>query len=139
MNDQYTLDDFRKQMAMVSNMALMKNMARFIPDIGQLSNAMNDFDESEMNGLFGIIDSMAPAERANTKIIDQSRRRRIAAGAGCEPHQVNELVRQYEAMAHVITTMDSKGMLERRKLLGEIQGDDEEDTPPDEPLSPVLA
>lgn len=119
---EFTLDDFRKQMSMVAKPGLMQKMMGMMPGMGQMRDAMNDFDESEMNGLFGIIDSMTPAERADTKLIDQSRRRRIAAGAGCEPHQVNELVKQYEAMAQVMTAMAGKGMRERMKMLGEVQG-----------------
>lgn len=119
---EFTLDDFRKQMAMVAKPGLMQKMMGMMPGMGQMRDAMNEFDESEMNGLFGIIDSMTPAERANTKLIDQSRRRRIAAGAGCEPHQVNELVKQYDAMAQMMTAMAGKGMRERMKMLGDVQG-----------------
>ena len=66
---------------------------------------MGDVDpEQDMKRLFGIIDSMTPEERRNpTKMIDQSRRRRIAAGAGVEPHEVNELVKQFDAMAQMMT------------------------------------
>jgi signal recognition particle subunit SRP54 len=119
---EFTLDDFRKQMAMIAKPGLMQKMMGMMPGMGQMKDAMDEFDESEMKGLFGIIDSMTPAEKANTKLIDQSRRRRIAAGAGCEPHQVNELIKQYDAMAQVMTAMAGKGMRERMKMLGEVQG-----------------
>ncbi len=119
---EFTLDDFRKQMAMIAKPGLMQKMMGMMPGMGQMKDAMDDFDESEMNGLFGIIDSMTAAEKANTKLIDQGRRRRIAAGAGCEPHQVNELIKQYEAMAQMMTAMAGKGMRERMKMLGEVQG-----------------
>ncbi len=119
---EFTLDDFRKQMAMIAKPGLMQKMMGMMPGMGAMRDAMDDFDESEMKGLFGIIDSMTPAERANTKLIDQSRRRRIAAGAGCEPHQVNELIKQYDAMAQVMTAMAGKGMRERMKMLNEVQG-----------------
>ncbi|MCO6047005.1 signal recognition particle protein [Aeoliella sp. ICT_H6.2] len=119
---EFTLDDFRKQMSMIAKPGLMQKMMGMMPGMGQMREAMNDFDESEMKGLFGIIDSMTPAEKANTKLIDQSRRRRIAAGAGCEPHQVNELIKQYDAMAQVMTAMAGKGMRDRMKMMGELQG-----------------
>lgn len=119
---EFTLDDFRKQMAMIAKPGLMQKMMGMMPGMGAMKDAMNDFDESEMKGLFGIIDSMTPAEKANTKLVDQSRRRRIAAGAGCEPHQVNEMLKMYEQMAGVMTAMAGKGMKERMKMLGEVQG-----------------
>ena len=63
-----------------------------------------------MKRLFGIIDSMTPAERRTpSKTIDQSRRRRIAAGAGVEPHEVNDLVKQFDAMAQMMTVAGRQG------------------------------
>ncbi|WP_442482366.1 signal recognition particle protein [Aeoliella sp. SH292] len=118
---EFTLDDFRKQMAMIAKPGLMQKMLGMMPGMGQMRDAMNQFDEGEMKGLFGIIDSMTAAEKSNTKLIDQSRRRRIAAGAGCEPHQVGELIKQYEAMAGVMTAMAGKGIRERMKMMGDLQ------------------
>ncbi len=67
-----------------------------------------------MKRLGGIIDSMTPAERRNpSKLIDQSRRRRIAAGAGVEPHEVNELVKQFDGMAGMMKEMAGLGMRDR--------------------------
>jgi signal recognition particle subunit SRP54 len=75
-----------------------------------------------MKRLFGIIDSMTPAERRNpTKTIDQSRRRRIAAGAGVQPNEVNELVKQFDAMSQIMTSMAGKGMRERMKMMQQVQ------------------
>ena len=91
--------------------------------MGSLTEAMGDVDpEQDMKRLFGIIDSMTPDERRNpSKTIDQSRRRRIAAGAGVEPHEVNELVKQFDAMAQMMTGMAGKGMRERMKMVRELQ------------------
>lgn len=145
---EFTLDDFRKQMAIVAKPGLMQKMIGMMPGIGQVRDAVNDFDESEMNGLFGIIDSMTPAERADTKLIDPSRRRRIAIGAGCGPRQVKELVLQYEAMAQIMTAMAVKGMRRRLWMIGDIDplnewgrtsDDKDDDLPPDAPPSPVPA
>jgi signal recognition particle subunit SRP54 len=70
----------------------------------------------------GIIDSMTPEEKRNpTKVIDQGRRRRIAAGAGVEPHEVNDLVKQFDAMAQVMTSMAGKGMRERMRMVQALQ------------------
>jgi signal recognition particle subunit SRP54 len=75
-----------------------------------------------MKRLLGIVDSMTAEEKRNpTKVIDQSRRRRIAAGAGVEPHEVNELVKQFDAMSQVMTAMAGKGMRERMKMVSQLQ------------------
>jgi signal recognition particle subunit SRP54 len=78
--------------------------------------------EGDMRRLVGIIDSMTPSERENpTRIIDPSRRRRIAAGAGVEPHEINELVKQFDGMAKIMTSMASMGIRERMKKMQELQ------------------
>jgi signal recognition particle subunit SRP54 len=65
---------------------------------------------------------MTPAERRNpSKLIDQSRRRRIAAGAGVEPHEVNELVKQFDGMAAVMKEMAGMGMRDRFKKMQQLQ------------------
>ena len=62
----------------------------------------------------GIIDSMTPDERRiPSKLIDQSRRRRIAAGAGVEPHEVNALVKQFDGMADMMKQMAGMGFRQR--------------------------
>ncbi len=74
------------------------------------------------SGWAGIIDSMTPDERRNpSKMIDQSRRRRIAAGAGVEPHEVNELVKQFDGMADMMKRMSGMGMRDRFKKINELK------------------
>jgi signal recognition particle subunit SRP54 len=94
-----------------------------IPGMGALNEMMGDVDpEQDMKRLFGIIDSMTAEERRSpSKTIDQSRRRRIAAGAGVQPNEVNDLVKQFDAMAQMMTTMAGKGMRERMKMVRELQ------------------
>ena len=88
-----------------------------------LNDMMGDVDpEEDMKRLFGIIDSMTPEERRTpSKTIDQSRRRRIAAGAGVQPNEVNDLVKQFDAMAQMMTTLAGKGMKDRMKMVRELQ------------------
>jgi signal recognition particle subunit SRP54 len=91
--------------------------------MGQLKEMLAGEDlEKNMTRLFGIIDSMTPDERRHpNKIVDQSRRRRIAAGAGVEPHEVNELVKQFDGMKSIMTSMAGKGMGDRMKMVRELQ------------------
>lgn len=120
---EFTLDDFRKQMAQIRRLGPLQKIMGLIPGMGSLTEMMGDADpEQDLKRLFGMIDSMTPAERRNpTKTIDQSRRRRIAAGAGVEPHEVNDLVKQFDVMSQMMTSLAGKGMRERMKLVNEMK------------------
>ena len=120
---EFTLEDFRKQLSQMTKLGPLQKVMGMIPGMSSLTEAMGDVDpEEDMKRLFGIIDSMTPAERRTpSKTIDQSRRRRIAAGAGVEPHEVNELVKQFDAMAQIMTSMAGKGMKDRMKMVRELQ------------------
>jgi signal recognition particle subunit SRP54 len=120
---EFTLEDFKKQLTQMTRLGPMQKLMGLIPGMGRLNEMMGDVDpEEDLKRLFGIIDSMTPEERRTpTKTIDQSRRRRIAAGAGVEPHEVNELVKQFDAMAQIMTSMAGKGMRDRMKMVRELQ------------------
>jgi signal recognition particle subunit SRP54 len=120
---EFTLDDFRKQMGQIRRLGPLQKVMAMIPGMSSLMQGLDDLDaEGDLKRLGGIIDSMTPEEKRNpTKTIDQARRRRIAAGAGVEPHEVNELVKQFDAMAQVMTSMAGKGMRERMKMVQALQ------------------
>ena len=120
---EFTLDDFKKQMMQIKKLGPMQKVLGMIPGMGGMTEAMGDMDpEQDMKRMFGMIDSMTADERRNpTKVIDQSRRRRIAAGSGVEPHEVNDLVKQFDVMATMMTQMAGKGMRERMKMVKEMQ------------------
>jgi signal recognition particle subunit SRP54 len=121
---EFTLEDFRSQMAQIKRLGPMQKLMGLIPGMGRLTEMMGDDvdPEEDLKRLFGIIDSMTPEERRTpTKTIDQSRRRRIAAGAGVEPHEVNDLVKQFDAMHQIMTSMAGKGIRDRMKMVRELQ------------------
>ena len=120
---QFTLEDFRRMMGQTKKLGPLNNIMKMIPGMGQMSDMIGDADaEGEMQRLGGIIDSMTPEERRNpSRIIDQSRRRRIAAGAGVEPHQVNELVKQFDGMAEMMQKMSGMGMKGRMQAVQDLQ------------------
>jgi signal recognition particle subunit SRP54 len=120
---EFTLDDFRSQLLQMRRMGPLQKVMSLIPGMSKLTEMMGDGDhEGDMRRLVGIIDSMTPDERRNPKrSIDQSRRRRIAAGAGVEAHEVNELVKQFDAMADVMKNLAGKGIRERMRMVQEIQ------------------
>ena len=114
---EFTLDDFRKQMTQISKLGPLNKVMEMIPGMGGMSEMMkNTNPDGDFRRLCGIIDSMTPAERRNpTVILDQSRRRRIAAGAGVQAHEVNELVKQFDAMAGMMKKMAGMNMFQRMK------------------------
>ncbi|MDO5580281.1 MAG: signal recognition particle protein [Planctomycetia bacterium] len=109
----FTLDDFRKQMSQAGKLGSMSKILSFIPGLGRLSSllgSMNVDPESEMRRIGGIIDSMTPQERKKPSIIDYRRKRRIAAGAGVEIRQINELLTMYTQMAGMVKSWSGMGM-----------------------------
>jgi len=100
----------------------MGKIMSMIPGMGEMTKMMGDVDaEDEMRQLRGIIDSMTPDERRHpSKIVDQSRRRRIAAGAGVEPHIVNELVKNFDGMAQLMKGMTSMGLRGRMQAMQQL-------------------
>jgi signal recognition particle subunit SRP54 len=120
---EFTLDDFRNQLSQVTRLGPMQKVMGMMGMDGGMSEMMNGMDvEKDMKRLFGIIDSMTPDERRNpTKVIDQSRRRRIADGAGVAPNEVNDLVKQFDGMASMMKQMAGKGMRERMRMARELQ------------------
>jgi signal recognition particle subunit SRP54 len=120
---EFTLEDFRGQLQQIKKLGPLQKVMGMIPGMSAMNEAMENVDaEQDLKRLNGIIDSMTADERRDpTKFIDQSRRRRIAAGAGVEPHEVNDLVKQFDAMAQVMTQMAGKGVRERMKMVQQLQ------------------
>ena len=108
---QFTLDDFRKQLNQIARPGLMQKMLGLMPGMGDITKLLQNGDhEQDMKRLGGMIDSMTPAERHNPKLIDNSRRQRIAKGAGVSPQEVNELIKQFDSMASLMKGMAGGGM-----------------------------
>ncbi|MEN1681092.1 MAG: signal recognition particle protein [Planctomycetota bacterium] len=119
---EFTLDDFKKQIQQVKRLGPLGKVMKMIPGMGSMMEGLDDVDpEQDLKRLFGIIDSMTPEEKRSPKVIDQSRRKRIAAGSGVEPHEVNELVKQFEPMAAIMKGMAGKGMGERMAMFQQVQ------------------
>lgn len=108
---EFTLDDMKKMFGQLKRLGSLGKVLNMIPGLGQMAEMMGDVDtEQGMKRMLGMIDSMTAEERRNPKgTIDQSRRRRIAAGAGVEPHEVNELVKQFDVMAGMMKQMSGMG------------------------------
>ena len=91
----FTLDDFLEQMQQVRKMGSLSKMLGMLPGMGQFRDQLENFDEREIDRIQAIIQSMTPVERANPKMIDGSRRARIAKGSGRQVSDVNQLVDRF--------------------------------------------
>jgi signal recognition particle subunit SRP54 len=118
---EFTLDDFKVQMEKLAKPGLMGRLLGLMPGMDQIQKMMESEDTSGgIKRMVGIINSMTLSERRNPKLIDMSRRQRIAAGAGVPTQEVNQLVKQFEMMRPVMQSMAGKG--DRMKALQELQG-----------------
>ncbi|MGH8824946.1 MAG: signal recognition particle protein [Jiangellaceae bacterium] len=91
----FTLEDFLDQMQAIRKMGPIKNLIGMLPGAGQMREALDNFDDREMDRIQAIIRSMTPGERENPKIINGSRRARIARGSGTAVSEVNQLVDRF--------------------------------------------
>jgi signal recognition particle subunit SRP54 len=91
----FGLADFLQQMQMVRKMGPLSKVFGMLPGMGEIKDQINNIDEREVDRIEAIIHSMTPAERDNPKIIDGSRRARIARGSGVQVSDVNGLVNRF--------------------------------------------
>jgi signal recognition particle subunit SRP54 len=120
---EFTLDDFKKMLSQTRRLGPLGKVLGMIPGMGGMQEMLGGTDlEKDMNRLFGIIDSMTPEERHSpARLIDQSRRRRIARGAGVEATEVSDLVKQFDGMAAMMKGMAGLGMRERMQHVQQLQ------------------
>jgi signal recognition particle subunit SRP54 len=115
--EEFTLDDFLQQMQQVRNMGPLGSLLKMMPGVGSQLGSLN-VDEKELDRLEAIIRSMTPEERANPKIIDGSRRRRIARGSGTNVQAVSHLVKQFGQMRKVMKQVARGKMPSLQQLAG---------------------
>jgi signal recognition particle subunit SRP54 len=107
---QFSFDDFLKSYRMVQRMGSIKGVAKLIPGLGKQLEGLDDVDERQFGRVEAIILSMTPQERALPKVIDGSRRQRIARGSGTSVEEVNRLLEGRKEMEKLMKGM-SKGKL----------------------------
>jgi signal recognition particle subunit SRP54 len=105
----FTLADFLVQMQQLRNMGSMKKMLGMLPGMGQMREAIDSFDEREVDRIEAIIHSMTPGERENPKVINGSRRARIAKGSGVTTTDVNQLLDRFENAQKMMRQMSRGG------------------------------
>ena len=106
---EFTLDDFLSQLRQIRKMGSMKKLLGMMPGMGQMREALETFDEREVDRIEAIVCSMTPAERRDLSILNGSRRSRIAKGSGTTVQAVNELVERFGQAKKMMEAMASGG------------------------------
>ncbi len=105
MSGELTLDDFLAQLQQVKKLGSMKKVLGMMPGMGQMRSQLESFDEREVDKVEAIVRSMTPAERQDVKILNGSRRARIAKGSGTTVTDVNGLVKRFEGAKTMMAQM----------------------------------
>jgi signal recognition particle subunit SRP54 len=120
--DQFTLEDFLKQMKQVRKMGPLSGILGMLPGMGAMKQLKNaDIDERELDRVEAIILSMTPQERANPGMINGSRRKRIANGSGTKVQNVNQLVKQFDQMRVMMKSM-ANGQMPTPQQMAQLSG-----------------
>ena len=119
-NNTFTLEDFRDQLLQFKKLGSLESILQMLPGMGKLKDLKNMApDNKDLVRTEAIINSMTKAERANADIIDASRRKRIAGGAGTTVNEVNKLLKNFQQARKTMKSLaklgPKKGM---RRLMG---------------------
>ena len=106
--NQFGFDDFLKQIHQIKKMGNLKDLMGMIPGIGSKIKDI-DIDDNAFDGVEAIIGSMTLLERKNPKILNGSRRKRIALGSGKSIQEVNQLIKQFSQMSKMMRSMQGSG------------------------------
>jgi len=109
--EDFTLDDFLEQLVAMSKMGSMGKLLGMLPGSGAMKKQIENFDESEITRTKSIVQSMTPHERRDLKVLNGSRRARIALGAGRKVADVNALVDKFTAAQKMMKQMRNGGSM----------------------------
>jgi signal recognition particle subunit SRP54 len=123
----FDLEDFRTQMRRMKKIGSMESILKLIPGLGGLTKQLGDLNvpDKELNRIEAIISSMTMEERRNPKIINPSRRRRVAAGSGVSLQDVNQMLKNFEQMSKMMKKMmggKGKGKMPKMPKMPNIPG-----------------
>ncbi len=105
--EDFTLNDFLEQMQAVKKMGSLSKLLGMLPGMGEVKDQLESLDDREIDRVAAIIQSMTPAERQDPKILNGSRRARIARGAGVEVKNINALVERFGEAQKMMRQMRS--------------------------------
>ena len=120
--NKFTLNDYLDQMDQLANMGDMGDLLAMVPGIDAKALKGAKIDEKAMAHQKAIIQSMTLKERENPSIINASRKKRIAAGAGLQVVDVNRILKQYDAMQQMMKQFSGKKMKKLQRKMGAMGG-----------------
>ena len=112
----FTLEDFREQLQQVRNMGPLDQLLEMIPGMDAKALKNMQVDEKEFGRLEAIISSMTGKERTNPKVINSSRKKRIAKGSGTDIRDVNRLLKQFEQTRKMMKKLTGGGGRKQRRM-----------------------
>ena len=119
LKNQFTLNDFLKQLQSIKKMGSLESIIRMIPGLGHKLPADLNIDEKALKHIEAIIQSMTEKEREHPEIINGSRRLRIAKGCGRSVTEVNRLLKQFDEMKKMMKKVSTpKGMKHLERMMG---------------------
>jgi signal recognition particle subunit SRP54 len=107
--NQFDFEDFMQQLQQIKKMGNLKDLMGMIPGVGKAIKDVDISDDS-FKGIEAIIQSMTPFERNNPDVIDMSRRKRLAKGAGKDIAEINAFLKQFEQMKQMMKMMNKMPM-----------------------------
>ena len=114
--NQFGFDDFLKQIQQIKKMGNMKDLMGMIPGMGKVLKGV-DIDDDAFKGIEAMIKSMTLEERSNPKILNGSRRKRIANGSGTSIQEVNQLIKQFGQMGKMMKMMQGGGAKQMMQMM----------------------
>ena len=114
--NQFGFDDFLKQIQQIKKMGNMKDLMGMIPGMGKALKGV-DVDDDAFKGIEAMIKSMTIEERSNPKILNGSRRKRIANGSGTSIQEVNQLIKQFGQMGKMMKMMQGSGAKQMMQMM----------------------
>src|SRR5205823_6159623 len=115
---EFDLEDLSDQLKQMEKLGGMSSMLGMLPGIGKVKKQIDaaNLDDRILKRQRAIISSMTPRERRNPKVLDGKRKRRIAAGSGTKPEDVNRLLKMHRQMADMMKMMGKRGGMMQRMM-----------------------
>uniref|UniRef100_UPI00260A0453 signal recognition particle protein n=1 Tax=Sulfurovum sp. TaxID=1969726 RepID=UPI00260A0453 len=123
---QFNFNDFLDQMEQMKKLGSMKSIMGMIPGMGNMAKQIGDMDlenSEEIKMIKAMVSSMTPKERENPDLLNNTRKRRLAKGAGLEQMHVNRVLKQFKSAAKMAKKMSGKGgMKQMQDMMKQMQG-----------------
>ncbi len=121
--NEFTLEDFRTQLQQIKKLGSLGGIMKMIPGMGKLKNQLEDgVDDKELVRIEAIINSMTDRERRNHRLINGSRRKRIARGSGTTVQDVNRLLKNFLEMKKMMKKFNKMGPRGMKRMMSQLGG-----------------